>query len=451
MPRARPLALSGAMGVGKSTVARILAARAGTPMVDVDTQMEAESGRSVAAIFARDGEAGFRALEVATLARLLRDGTPRVLALGGGAVTHAPTRRLLLSSAIVVTLRARPETLLDRIGESGVRTRPLLAGADDPLASMRALLSTRDVAYGEAHAEVDTEGATPELVAERVDEVWQRDPVVVPMGARTYRVEVHAGARARLAPSLHAMTVRGGRVLVVTDDAVWPNVGARMEDALRGVDVAGRVTLRAGEAHKTVASAESIWDAAIDARLDRNGVIVAIGGGVVGDVAGFAAATLMRGVRVVQVPTTLLAMVEASVGGKTGIDRPQGKNLVGAFHQPSAVVADIELLDTLPTRELRSGMAEVVKTALIGDVILLEALEANAEALIGPDLSQVARVVRAAVAHKARVVSEDERDETGARAALNFGHTVGHALEAECGYASLTHGEAVALGLVAAL
>jgi 3-dehydroquinate synthase len=180
-------------------------------------------------------------------------------------------------------------------------------------------------------------------------------------------------------------------------------------------------------------------------------VLLAVGGGVVGDLAGFAAATLLRGVRFVQVPTTLLAMVDASVGGKTAIDRPQGKNLVGAFHQPSAVFADVDLLRTLPARELRSGLAEVVKIALVGDPSLLESIEASVEAIANNDLDALVPLVRASVAHKAFVVSEDERDVTGARAALNFGHTVGHALEAHGGYSALTHGESVALGMVAAL
>jgi 3-dehydroquinate synthase len=255
--------------------------------------------------------------------------------------------------------------------------------------------------------------------------------VCVPLAERTYRVEVGAGVRSLLDGSLEP--------ILVTDDVVWPLVRERMPKLAYRAEV----ILPSGEAHKTIESVARIWDTALDVGIDRRAVLVAVGGGVIGDLTGFAASTLMRGIRFVQVPTTLLAMVDASVGGKTAVDRPQGKNLVGAFHQPSLVLADTDLLDTLPDRELRSGMAEVVKTALIGDGELFEMLETGTVDRV--------EMVRRCIALKSRVVASDERDETGARAALNFGHTVGHALEAHGGYSRLTHGEAVSLGMIAAL
>lgn len=422
------------MGVGKSTVGRRVAELAGVPFVDVDEEIARASGRSIPEIFRLEGEVGFRARERATLAELL-EGPPRVLSLGGGAVVDPETRRLLIDRAILLTLDAPVETLLARLGPEQIAGRPLLAEGD-PAARLRAVIAARAEAYAEAHARISTHRRTADEVAGEALASWNRDPVAVALGERTYRIEVGEGARRELRPLLQAL---GGKVLLVSDDRAWPLVGPRLDD----LELAGRVILPTGEIHKAIASVEAIWDAALDAGLDRRGVVLAVGGGVVGDLAGFAASTLLRGVRFVQVPTTLLSMVDASVGGKTAIDRPQGKNLVGAFHQPSGVIADVELLSTLSTREVRSGMSEVAKTALVGDRALLEDLERGERDLV--------RIVRASIAHKARVVAADERDLTGARAALNFGHTVGHALESHAGYERLTHGEAVALGMIAAL
>lgn len=446
MPRARPLVLSGPMGAGKSTVAHLVAHRTGVPLVDVDAHIEETTGRPVHALFADEGEQAFRAREAEAVARVLDQAKNMVISLGGGAVMHEPSRRSLLRRAIVVTLEADAATLVERATKEGIATRPLLAGGD-PIAAMRRILDARAIAYAEAHARVDTTEKTPDEVAAEVIAIWDRDPVAVPLGARTYRVEIGRGVLSQLS----SLRTLARDVVLVTDDRVWPLVSAAVEPQLSSVRIAARVVLPAGEAHKTIASIEEIWDAALEAGVDRSSVVLAVGGGVIGDLAGFAASSLLRGVRFVQAPTTLLAMVDASVGGKTAIDRPQGKNLVGAFHQPSLVIADVDLLSTLPPRELRSGLAEVVKTALVGDASLLEAIESSVEAIARGDLDVLATLARASVAYKARVVSEDERDVTGARAALNFGHTVGHALEAHGGYTTLTHGEAVALGMIAAL
>jgi shikimate kinase/3-dehydroquinate synthase len=448
MPRARPIAISGPMGAGKTTVARALAARAGTPLVDVDAEVERDAGRSIATLFAEEGEAAFRAREAAAIERALEAHPLAVLALGGGAVTARATRRALVDRAIVVTLEADVPTLLARIGDRA--SRPLLARAADPAAALAALLEARREAYAEAHARVDVGARSVEEVVAIVDALWQRDPVAVALGARSYAVEVGVGRLDRLAPALARLGAREGETLLVTDDRVGPLALPAVERALGAYASGPRVVLPAGEAHKHLGSVERIWDAALAARLDRRAVLVALGGGVIGDVTGFAAATLLRGVRVVQLPTTLLAMVDASVGGKTAIDRPEGKNLVGAFHQPSEVIADLALLATLPERELRAGFGEIVKMAVIADAPLLGWLEANAAALLAREPEALRHAARAAIAHKARIVGEDEHETTGLRATLNFGHTIGHALEAHSGY-SLLHGEAVALGMIAAL
>jgi len=238
---------------------------------------------------------------------------------------------------------------------------------------------------------------------------------------------------------------------LVTSARVAALYRAPVERALRlaGFDPTV-VVIPDGEEHKTLATLGSIYDALLGAGVDRGTPLVALGGGVVGDLTGFAAATLLRGVPVVQVPTTLLAQVDAAIGGKTAVDHPAGKNLIGAFHQPRLVVADVDTLATLPRRELLAGLAEVVKYGVIGDAALFERIEADPQAVLtlAPDV--LVGVVAACARQKAAVVAADEREERGERAILNFGHTVGHAIETAAGYGRFLHGEAVAIGMVAA-
>lgn len=272
--------------------------------------------------------------------------------------------------------------------------------------------------------------------------------VRVALGERTYQVAIGTGLLLRPeGAGAAAQGLRGRGVFLVSDRTVWPLHGEALEDGLAslGARVLGRALLQPGEAHKDLASLSGLWDALVEARVERGDALVALGGGVVGDVAGFAAATYRRGIDVFQVPTTLLAMVDSSVGGKTGIDHPRGKNLLGAFHQPRGVLADLATLGTLPRREVLSGLAEVLKAALLGDRELLGFLEARGPKLL-EDPEALEDAVARAVALKARIVEGDER-EAGARALLNLGHTLGHAVETAAGYGTYTHGEAVAVGL----
>jgi 3-dehydroquinate synthase len=270
--------------------------------------------------------------------------------------------------------------------------------------------------------------------------------VQVELGARRYPIHIgrglldDAGALALLAPGRH--------VLVVTDANVAPHYLARVENALSGKTLRSLV-LPAGEQEKTLARFTEVMSALAALGASRDATVVALGGGVVGDLAGFAAACWMRGVRFVQLPTTLLAMVDSSVGGKTAVDLPQGKNLVGAFHQPAAVLADTATLDTLPDREFCAGLAEVVKYGAIADAGFFAWLEANAEALLARNAEALAHAIATSCAHKAGIVARDETEQ-GERMLLNFGHTFGHAIETEQGYGGLLHGEAVAVGMVLA-
>lgn len=268
----------------------------------------------------------------------------------------------------------------------------------------------------------------------------------VELGERRYPIRIGRGLLDD--PAALAALVTGRHALVVTDAHVAPHYLARVQAALAGKST-GTLVLPAGEQEKTLARFGEVMAALAALGASRDATVVALGGGVVGDLAGFAAACWMRGVRLVQLPTTLLAMVDSSVGGKTAVDLPQGKNLVGAFHQPAAVLADVATLDTLPPRELRAGLAEVVKYGAIGNADFFGWLEQHADALLARDPGALAHAIATSCAHKAGIVARDETEQ-GERMLLNFGHTFGHAIETEQGYGGLLHGEAVAVGMVLA-
>ena len=281
----------------------------------------------------------------------------------------------------------------------------------------------------------------------------------VELSANPYPIVIGAGALQQLGEQVRAAGIKAGtKVLVVTNPVVEQQYGATALSSLKAAGFeASSLVIEAGEDQKTPATVALIHDAAFERRLERGSLIVALGGGVVGDMAGFAAASWLRGIAVVQVPTTLLAMVDAAIGGKTGVNHPGGKNLIGAFHQPRLVLIDPATLATLPEREFRAGMAEVIKYGVIGDAELFADLEAAAGrdataglaslSAVGPALLQT--LLERSAAAKARVVAADER-EGGLRAILNYGHTLGHVVEALCGYGTWLHGEAVAIGMVAA-
>lgn len=270
--------------------------------------------------------------------------------------------------------------------------------------------------------------------------------VEVALGERSYPIRIGRGLLDR--SSGWRAALRGRQALIVTDEIVGAHYRDRVAAGLAGLDHA-TVTIPAGEAHKTLDQVQRVFDSLAAMRANRDVTLIALGGGVIGDLAGFAAACWMRGVAFVQMPTTLLAMVDSSVGGKTGVNLPAGKNLVGAFHQPRCVIADTDTLDTLPPREYRSGLAEVVKYGAIGDRAFFEWLEAHADALVAREPAVLAEAIAISCRNKAAIVARDERED-GERALLNFGHTFGHALETEAGYGSLLHGEAVAIGMVMA-
>ncbi len=434
--------LGGPPGVGKSTVGRLVAAALGWRSIDLDEAIEAEAGAPVARLFERDGEAAFRALERAALRESLRHERV-VISVGGGALVDRATRHEALRRARVVTLQAPAATLRERLAR-GVE-RPLLRGS---AAALEALLEARRPAYAEAHAEVDATGPVEAVTSAVVALARAAAPMVVPLGERSYRV--HVGPLDGLSRAMASRTT----AVIVTDATVQRHWGEAAASALGGRSA--RVVLRPGERSKTLRSVARVWEAAGAQGADRRALIACVGGGVVTDVGGFAASTWLRGVSYVSVPTSLLAMVDASVGGKTGVDLPAGKNLVGAFHQPSLVWIDPAVLATLAPAHYRAALAEVVKIAAVREPGLLSWLEAHAASLGSRPSAEalapggvVEGMIRRAVQAKIDVVAEDER-ESGVRALLNFGHTVGHALEAGAAFRAL-HGDCVAAGMRAEL
>jgi len=446
----RSIFLYGPPGSGKSTLGKVLAERLGLPFQDLDRVIERNAGRSVRRIFAESGEAAFRALERKALEEVSGEHAPQVVALGGGALLDPACRACAEACGDVLLLACPPETLRARVARApGVR--PLVA--DDGAAQLDALLARRAAHYASFPRRLSTGDVPVHDVAREAEIVlgaYRIDSGDVPS-----RVSVGVDALDTVGDEARALNP-GARAVVVTNRhtaACAARVAASLDRA--GVSVS-TCEIPAGEAAKTLETVQTIWRAFLAAGLGRADLAVAVGGGVTGDLTGFAAATWMRGIRWINVPTTLLAMVDASTGGKTGCDLPEGKNLIGAFHAPSCVLADVMTLRTLPAREWRCGLAEAIKHAFIADPALLDALlafaalatQAEDEAFF-PACSPaaLAAFVSRALSVKVQVVRRDPL-ERGERATLNLGHTVGHAVEIASSF-GLAHGEAVAIGTVA--
>jgi 3-dehydroquinate synthase len=455
--------LIGPTGSGKSATGRLLAMLLHWQFVDLDEEIVRISGMSVPEIFAREGERGFRERETAALRAVAERRV--VMATGAGVVEQPSNRALLHHHSHVVTLLASPETIWYRLLEHAIspaeigRQRPMLAGSD-PLRRLGDLYARRAPLYAEADETLVVESLTPADAAARIaaslvgrgllpgDGAERAHMHVRTQQGTSYDIVVGWSAITSLAEHLAALRLPK-RLHIVSDDAVGPLYEPSLLTALQHAGFAPLVCrVPVGEGSKSAAQLGAIYDWLATRRAERTEAILALGGGVVGDLAGYAAATWLRGVPFVQIPTSLLAQVDASIGGKVAINHPQGKNLIGAFYPPRLVLSDPALLMTLPERQYIEGLAEVVKHGVAFDAAYFDEIERTASSLLRREPGALTQAIAGSATIKAAVVQEDEREgERDRRILLNYGHTIAHALEAVAGYGAWLHGEAVAAGM----
>jgi shikimate kinase / 3-dehydroquinate synthase len=426
------LFLYGPSGAGKSTIGDLLAETLHLPFIDLDRLIEINTGMSIPQIMDERGEPLLRDLETAALKQVINH-SEAVIALGGGALLREENRALVEQSGTVILLMAELSTLFERLKKDS-NERPLLAG--DLRSKLASYLESRAEHYASFPMRVQVDGKSVEQVAQeaqvfsgrhRLSAMGEYDVIVGPLRGRASFWD----------------DLPTSNAIIVTDENVAKFHLEKIEAILRMADCEPKsIIIAAGEEHKNLETVSYLWRSFLRYGLDRKSTVIALGGGVIGDLTGFAASTYMRGIRWVAIPTTLLSMVDASIGGKTGFDLPEGKNLIGSFYPPKRILADPRLLQTLPERELISGMAEVVKHGIISDPELFELCSRGLN-WVGVNIEEI---VKRAMAVKIRIIEEDPY-EKGFRAALNLGHTVGHAVELVSRFA-LRHGEAIAIGMV---
>ena len=456
--------LVGMMGAGKTTIGKALANSLGKEFIDSDHEIQDRTGVKIPVIFEIEGEAGFRKRESEVLAELVKKSN-MVLATGGGAVLSRENRQILRRGGIVIYLRASVNDLYRRTRYD--KNRPLLQ-TQNLFARLNELYVQRDVLYREAaHVIIDSgKQGVRFLVQKLINKLISIDFNIIMQNnnknamqtitvdftpsseKRSYSIHIGHGILQQV--DLIVSCLPQKRVAIVSNTTIAPlyldNLRAALEK--QGV-ISISIILPDGEVHKNWETLNLIFDALLKNHCERNTAILALGGGVIGDLTGFAAATYLRGVPFIQIPTTLLAQVDSSVGGKTGINHPLGKNMIGAFYQPRMVLADSATLNTLPDRELRAGLAEIIKYGLIRDPAFFDWLERNIHRLLARDPVTLNEAIQRSCENKAEIVAADEKEE-GVRALLNLGHTFGHAIENGMGYGVWLHGEAVAAGIVLA-
>ena len=417
--------LYGPSGTGKSTIGKLLADNLKLPFIDLDEQIEKNAGMSIPQIMEMQGEPAFRDLETAALKKLAGE-KENVVALGGGALLREENRTFAEANGKVIFLIASIDTLVARL-KSDSSKRPLLAG--DLRERLSSLLEKRGVHYASFAYQLPVDDKTAEQVTYELQILIGR-----------YHLSAMGEYDVIVGHVSNVMNFPMQNPIIVTDENVAKH---HLEQIRMILPDAKSIILSAGEEYKNLESISRLWKAFLENGLDRKSTVIALGGGVIGDMSGFAASTYMRGINWIAVPTTLLSMVDASIGGKTGFDLPEGKNLVGSFYPPKLVLADPSLLLTLTDRELCSGMAEVVKHGIISDPELFELCRHDMDWV----KNNLEEIVKRAIAVKIKVIEEDPY-EKGIRAALNLGHTVGHAVELVSKF-ELRHGEAIAIGTVA--
>ncbi len=450
------IVLIGMMGSGKTTVGRLLAKQLGKAFIDSDEEIQRRTGVTIQHIFDVEGEAGFRQRESAVIHELMMLQNI-VLATGGGAVMDPENRQVMRRNGTVVYLKSNIHDLWQRTRHD--KSRPLLQ-TEDPRAKLQDLFNKRNPMYtetadliihtGKQSVQVLLSSLIRKLGESEISPHQLNDMQTLNVGLadRSYPIQIGNGLIDR--SELILPFLKQKRVAIITNTTIAPLYLARLQSALENAMVKViTVILPDGEKYKNSETLNLIYDALLQNRCERTTTLLALGGGVIGDITGYAAATYLRGVPFIQIPTTLLSQVDSSVGGKTGINHPLGKNMIGAFYQPKLVLADIETLNTLPDDELRAGIAEVIKYGLIRDYPFFEWLESNIDKLIARNDEALQYAIARSCLNKSEVVGNDER-ESGERALLNLGHTFGHAIENGLGYGAWLHGEAVAAGTIMA-
>jgi len=471
------LIITGFSGTGKSLVAKEVARRLNWDFLDTDDEIVKQTRKPIAEIFRRDGESKFRELERETIRKACQQ-RQTVIAIGGGAIVDPQNYELLAKDGLIVCLEAKPETIYERLFQEAVyspetEVRPLLA-TDNPLERIGQLKASRQPSYDKADWAIHTDRLSVSEVAEEVIRAWRllRRPdfigvprndkekaqsgiakdiaCLVETATQSYPVFVGYGLLDKLGEKMRQAAL-SGTATIISDKNVFSLYGSKVVGILKDAGfVVNSFVVPPGEETKNMDYAIKIYDFLVGHRAERDDVIIALGGGMVGDLAGFVAATFLRGMFWIQVPTSLIAMVDASIGGKVGINHPEGKNLIGAFYQPTLVLADPQALTTLPQRELVSGWAEVSKHGIILDKEFFEFLETNVNRLTKLEPEALTRAVARSAAIKAQVVNQDEKEREGKRTMLNYGHTIAHGLEAATQYKCFLHGEAVAIGMMGA-
>jgi 3-dehydroquinate synthase len=423
----------GPPGVGKSTCGQRLADNLDMPFIDLDLNIENDTGLDVPTIFETKGQAHFREKESAALKATI-NGNAQVVALGGGALLDPSNQTLVEKHGQVICLNASPETLHKRLSNDRGNERPLLK--DNNLFE---LLDARQKHYASFPLQVNADGLSPNQIVQEI-QTYLGVFRVSGMGS-DYKVYIGDGYLAHLEDMIDTAALKQP-LAIISDSNVAEHTRPTLERLKHAGIEASLIVFPAGETNKNLEVVSQVWEEMLKAKMDRHGSVIALGGGVTNDLAGFAAATYMRGVAWASIPTSLLGMVDASLGGKTGVNLPVGKNLVGAFHSPRLVLVDPTMLNTLPEVEMRNGLAEVVKHAVIGDPTLFD--------LCARGLTEIAKdwtpLVNRAASVKIHIIQADPFEQN-IRETLNLGHTVGHALEVLSGY-SIRHGEAVAIGMV---
>ncbi|MCJ7669246.1 MAG: 3-dehydroquinate synthase [Dehalococcoidia bacterium] len=463
------LIITGFSGTGKSLVAKEAARRLNWDFLDTDDEIVKQTGKPIAEIFRQEGEGKFRGLERETIGKACQQ-RQTVIAIGGGAIVDPQNYQLLAKTGLIVCLEAKPETIYARLFHEAAcspetEVRPLLA-TDNPLERIRQLKASRQPYYAKADWTIHTDGLSISEVTEEVIRAWRllrrtdscqlsafsdKDiACVVETATQSYPIFVGYGLLNKLGEKMKQAAL-SGTATIISDENVFSLYGSKVEGILKDAGFAvNSFVVPPGEETKSMDYAIKIYDFLVEHRAERDDIIVALGGGMVGDLAGFVAATFLRGMFWIQVPTSLVAMVDASIGGKVGVNHPEGKNLIGAFYQPNLVLADCQALSTLPQRELTSGWAEVIKHGMILDEKFVQFLEGNVNRLTKLEPELLTRAIARSAAIKARVVSQDEKEREGKRTILNYGHTIAHGLEAATQYKRFLHGEAVAIGMVGA-